>query len=128
MALVCDGRVGPCSQAAMPRSRLVTCLRALAIIAAVWTVAALFSALSLYIRSTSGELTLSPGWYWGVGAVMPVWTVVAPPVLAGWTVVPPRVRAASRWLRFERRSWPIAVLGHVVAFAAVLAFDGLAMM
>src|SRR3954470_633332 len=107
MALVCDGRVGPCSQAAMPRSRLVTCLRALAIIAAVWTVAALFSALSLYIRSTSGELTLSPGGYGGVVAVIPVWTVVTPPV-----------RAASRWLRFERRSWPVAVLGHLVVFAA----------
>jgi two-component system LytT family sensor kinase len=45
-----------------------------------------------------------------------------------WTVVTPPVLAASRWLRFERRTWPAAVLGHLVAFAAVLAFDGLAMM
>jgi hypothetical protein len=98
----------------MPRSRLVTCLRGIAIIGAVWTVVSLFSALSLYIRSIAGLLSLAPGWFWVTLAMTPVWTAVTPPIVV-----------LSRRLPFERRTWHLAVLGHGAAFAAVLAFDGL---
>jgi hypothetical protein len=98
----------------MARSRLVTCLRGIATIGAVWTVVSMFSALSLYIRSTSGELTLSRGWFWVTLAMIPVWTAVTPPIVV-----------LSRRLPFERRTWCLAVLGHGAALAAVLAFDGL---
>jgi hypothetical protein len=98
----------------MPRSRLVTWLRALAIIGAVWTAVALFSALSAYFRSLSGERALSPDWFWDALPMIPVWTALTPPVLA-----------VSRRFPFERRTWHLAVLGHGFGLAAVLAADGL---
>jgi two-component sensor histidine kinase len=91
--------------AAMTRSRLVTHLRGLAIIAAVWTAVAALSALSVYIRTTSGEITPAPGWYWVTVAVVPLWLVATPPILA--------------------LSRPAAIAVHAVMLLAVLVADGL---
>jgi two-component system, LytTR family, sensor kinase len=97
----------------MPRSRLVMRLRWLGIIAAAWSVVAGFSALSLYIRARSGELTLGPGWLWVQIGVIPVWTAVTLPLLA-----------MSRRFPIERRTWRWAVPAHAAALLAVMAFDG----
>ncbi len=96
---------------------LVPRLRGLAIIGAVWTVVALFGALSLYLRVSSGEITPAPGWFWVGLAPIPVWTAVTPPILA-----------LSRRFPLARGTWPRAVLVHAVALVAVLALDGLASM
>jgi two-component sensor histidine kinase len=98
----------------MPGRRLVTSLRGLAIISAVWTAVALFSALSLYLRVTSGELKPAPGWYWVILAVIPLWTVATPPILA-----------LSRRFPLGRGTWAVAVVLHALALFAVLALDGL---
>jgi two-component system, LytTR family, sensor kinase len=99
---------------AMPRSQLVTRLRGVALIAAVWTVIALFGVLSAYLRITSGELKPGPGWYWVNLGVIPLWTVATPPILA-----------LSRRFPLERRTWHLAVLVHAPILVLVLIVDGL---
>ncbi|MBC7975819.1 MAG: histidine kinase, partial [Myxococcales bacterium] len=97
----------------MSRSRLVMRVRGLAFTAGVWTVVAGFSALSLYLRAASGELTLKPGWLWATVGMIPVWTAVTSPVLA-----------LSRRFPIERQTWPGAIAIHVIALFAVMALDG----
>jgi two-component system LytT family sensor kinase len=92
----------------------MTRLRGLAIIFSVWTVVLLCSALSLHLRTITGELKVGPDWFWVTIAAIPVWTAVTPPILA-----------ISRWFPLERRTWPIAVVVHAAALVAVLALDGL---
>jgi two-component sensor histidine kinase len=91
----------------------VTRLRGLGIIAAAWTTVAGFSALSIYIRAASGELTLKPGWLLVTIGMIPVWTAVTPPVLA-----------LSRRVPIERQTWPTAVAIHAVVLLVVMAGDG----
>ena len=98
----------------MPRSHLVTRLRGFALIAAVWTVIALFGVLSSYIRITSGELKPGPGWYWVNLGVIPLWAVATPPILA-----------LSRRFPLERKTWHLALLVHAPVLVIVLAIDGL---
>jgi two-component system LytT family sensor kinase len=99
--------------AVMP-GRLVTRLGSLAIISAVWTMVALFSALSVYLRMMSGELTPAPGWIWPTLGLIPVWTAATPPITA-----------LSRRFPLGRGTWPKAVLLHALALVVVLALDGL---
>jgi two-component system, LytTR family, sensor kinase len=96
----------------MPRS-LGARLRGLAIIAGVWTMVASFSALSLYLRASSGELTLSPRWPWVTLAVIPMWTIATPPILS-----------LSRRFPFQRPTWRIAVVAHAPVLLVMLAVDG----
>src|SRR5215467_13634349 len=90
-------------------------LRRLGFLGAVWTAVVLSLALSLYLRSVSGEVALAPGWFWMTVGAIPIWTAVTPPILA-----------LSRRLPIERRAWPLAVLGHLGALVVILALDGLA--
>ena len=98
----------------MLASRLVTRLRGLAIISAVWTLVALFSALSLYLRVSSGEIAPPPGWFWVTLAVIPIWTAATPPIVV-----------LSRRFPLERGTWAVAVVLHALALVVVLALDGL---
>jgi two-component system LytT family sensor kinase len=102
------GLAGPC---------FMSRLRGLAVIAAVWTLVASFGALSTYVRSTSGELTLGAGWFWGSVGMVPVWTAATLPILA-----------LSRRLPFDRRTWRSALIAHVALLLVVFAVDGLASM
>jgi two-component sensor histidine kinase len=97
----------------MSRS-LGTRLRKLAIIAGVWTIVSMFSALSISLRESSGELTPGPRWIWVTLAVIPLWTFATPPILA-----------LSRRFPFERRTLGAAVPVHALALLAILALDGL---
>ena len=97
----------------MPSSRLVTRIRGLAVIGSVWTVVSLFSVLSVYLRSTTGEITPQAGWFWTNLGVIPVWTAATPPILA-----------LSRRFPLESRTWRTAVVAHAAALLVVLAFDG----
>lgn len=90
-------------------------IRGLLIIAGVWTVVSAFSALSLYLRTSSGELKLGPRWVWVTLSVIPIWTLVTLPVLA-----------LSRRFPFERRTWRLALVVHAVGLVLTLAADGLA--
>jgi two-component system LytT family sensor kinase len=99
------------------RSGGLTRLRRVVVIAAVWTLVAGFGALSTYVRSTSGELMLGAGWFWGSVGMVPVWTAATLPIL--WL---------SRRLPFDRRTWQRALLAHVVLLLVVFAVDGLASM
>jgi two-component system LytT family sensor kinase len=98
----------------MPRSRLVTRLRELAVLCGVWTAVGLAGVLSTYIRAASGELTPGPSWYWVSIGSIPLWTAATPPILA-----------LSRRLPFERRTWAAAVPAHLGLLLVVLAVDGL---
>ena len=97
----------------MSRSWLVR-FRGLAIVSGVWTVVALSSMLSTYIRAASGEFTVGPNWWVASVGVIPLWTLATPPILA-----------LSRRLPFERGTWPRAVIAHLAALFLVLAADGL---
>ena len=97
----------------MSRSWLVR-LRGLAIVCGVWTVVALSSLLSTYVRAASGEFAVGPRWWVSSVGVIPLWTIATPPILA-----------LSRRLPFERRTWPRAVVAHLAALLVVLAADGL---
>jgi len=97
----------------MPHSLPIR-LRRLAIIAGVWTIVSMFSALSVWLRVTTGELTPGPRWIWVTLAVIPIWTIATPPIFA-----------LSRRFPFERRTWRPAVAVHAVVLVAMLAFDGL---
>jgi signal transduction histidine kinase len=98
---------------AMARSPIVRRLRSVGALLAIWTVVAGFSALSLWIRSTSGEIKLGPGWFWVTLGMVPVWAAVTPPIL--WL---------SRRFPLERATWRLAVVVHVAALLVVLAADG----
>jgi two-component sensor histidine kinase len=98
----------------MLRSGLVSRLRGLALVTSIWTVVALFSLLSVYIRVMSGELTPAPDWYWGSLAIIPLWTCVTPPIFG-----------LSRRFPLGRGTWPRAVLPHALVLVALLALDGL---
>jgi two-component system, LytTR family, sensor kinase len=93
--------------------RLACHLRGLAIMGAVWTAVALASALSLYLRTQSGEIAPRPGWFWVTLGIIPVWTAATPPVL--WL---------SRRFPLERGTWHIAVVVHAMVLLVVLALDG----
>jgi two-component system, LytTR family, sensor kinase len=97
----------------MPRSRFVMRLRWLGIIAGAWTLVASLSALSLYIRASSGEITLGPRWFWVTIGMVPIWTAVTPPLLA-----------MSRRFPIELRTWRSAVAIHAAALLVVMAGDG----
>lgn len=97
----------------MTRPPLAARLRGLAGIAGVWTVVSGFSALSLWIRTTSGEIKLGPGWFWVTLGMIPVWTAATPPILA-----------LARRFPVERRTWKRSVVVHTIALLAVLAADG----
>jgi two-component system LytT family sensor kinase len=93
-----------------PMSRV----RVLAITAAVWTVVALASALSLHLRTRSGEIAPRPGWFWVTLGIIPVWTAATPPILA-----------LSRRFPLERRTWIVALVVHAMVLIVVLAVDGM---
>lgn len=97
----------------MSRSPLAR-LRGLAIVCALWTVVALSSLLSTYLRVATGEIKVGANWWWVSLAVIPLWTIATPPILA-----------LSRRLPFERRTWPLAVAAHLAVLFFVLAADGL---
>src|ERR1041384_7838037 len=82
---------------AMPRSGSATRIRRILIIAAIWAVVSGFSALSLYLRTASGELKLGPRWLWVTLSLIPIWTMAQIPVLS-----------LSRRFPFERRAWGVA--------------------
>jgi signal transduction histidine kinase len=92
----------------------MTRLRRLTFVGAIWAVVMLSSTLSLYLRDASGELALSPRWYWVNVAALPLWTAVTPPILA-----------LSRRLPIGRRTWPLAVATHFAVLLVVLVVDGL---
>lgn len=92
----------------------MTRFRALSITAAVWSAVALASALSLYLRTRSGEIAPRPGWFWVTLGIVPVWTAATPPILA-----------LSRQFPLERRTWHAAVVVHALVLLVVLAVDGL---
>ena len=93
--------------------RLASQLRGLAIAGLVWTAVALASALSLYLRTQSGEIAPRPGWFLVTLGIIPVWTAATPPVL--WL---------GRRFPLERGTWHIAVLVHAGVLLVVLALDG----
>jgi two-component system, LytTR family, sensor kinase len=93
--------------------RLTCQLRGLAITCAVWTAVALASALSLYLRTQSGEIAPRPGWFWVTLGIIPVWTAATPPIL--WL---------SRRFPLERGTWHVAVVVHAIVLVIVLAVDG----
>jgi two-component system, LytTR family, sensor kinase len=96
----------------MSRSPLAR-LRGLAIVCAVWTVVALSSLLSTYLRVATGEIKVGEHWWWVSLAVIPLWTAATLPILA-----------LSRRLPLERRTWMLAVPAHLAVLFIVLAADG----
>jgi len=82
-------------------------LRWLAIVLIVWTLVHIVGALVLVVRSVSGEVTLSAGWYLPSLISIPAWTAVTPLVFA-----------------LSRRG---VVALHLAGVAAVIAFDAFAM-
>lgn len=98
----------------MSGSRLVTRLRGVAIVCAVWTAVGVASVLSTFIRAASGEIALGPSWYLVSLGAIPLWTAATPPIVA-----------LSRRLPFERRTWLRAVPAHLAVLGVVLVMDGL---
>jgi two-component sensor histidine kinase len=94
-------------------SRARSWLRRMAIIIAVWTVVQLVNALSIYIRSTSGELHITANWLLLVFTVVPFWSALTPPV--SWL---------SRRFPLEQKTWRLALVVHTGALLVVLALDG----
>ncbi|HET9625972.1 MAG TPA: sensor histidine kinase [Kofleriaceae bacterium] len=88
-------------------------LRRMAIITAIWTAVQLVNALTIYIRSLSGELHMTSNWALILGMGVPFWVAVTPPVL--WL---------SRRFPVERRTWRRALVVHGGALIGVLALDG----
>ena len=85
----------------------------MAIIVAVWTVVQSVNALSIYIRSTSGELRITANWLLLVFTVIPFWSALTPAIF--WL---------SRRFPIERTTWRLAHIVHAAALVVVLALDG----
>jgi two-component sensor histidine kinase len=95
------------------RGAALAWFRRMAVIVAVWTVVQSVNALSIYIRSTSGELRITANWLLLVFTVIPFWSALTPAVF--WL---------SRRFPIEHATWRLALVVHAGALIVVLALDG----